>query len=50
MKYFDDKNMEWSMSNKIWKEDKEQVIRIRLYFFQQKNKQKCMKYDKEEGM
>jgi hypothetical protein len=31
-KYDEEKNMEWSTSNKIWKEDKEEVIRIQLHF------------------
>jgi hypothetical protein len=31
-KYDEEKNMEWSTSNKIWKEDKEEVIRIRYTF------------------
>jgi hypothetical protein len=31
-KYDEEKDMEWSTSNQIWKEDKEKVIRIWLHF------------------
>jgi hypothetical protein len=31
-KYDEEKNMEWCMSNKIWKEYKEEYIIIQLHF------------------